>query len=310
MYYKSLFCIIIAFILPQCSIQRPQSKKVIIHQMPLKKLNKAEIVKNSAIPALKDAPITIWIHGTRMSHHILPRFSYSKPGLNHYMQTSSDYYLRLIADTIISSDPNLFIAENFYLFGWTGKLSFEAREIAAHQLYKDLQILRQEFKNKYGKEPYIRIMSHSHGGNVALLLAKIKSQSDFDFAIHELVLLACPVQLKTKQLIKDDIFKKVYSFYSPLDFLQIADPQGIKNFQYPIFSQRLFDSDDKIMQWQIKINNRAFYHLDYILRRFLCNLASVIHQIDKCETNLQGINLACNHEKILKLTTHKKDLIA
>lgn len=252
-------------------------------------------------------PITIWIHGTKLSKHLLPRFSYTLPGLHHYTKTHQKYYIRTISETLIASDPEQFNPDTFYLYGWNGNLSRIEREKAAHQLYQQLKIIRQDYYKKYGVKPYIQILSHSHGGNVALLLAKVKDPADVDFSIDRLVLLACPVQLGTKELITDDIFKKVYSLYSTLDLLQVADPQGLKNKSAPLFSQRLFDPCNKLTQTHMKIYGRSFRHLDFIMRRFLCNIARVLQAIDQID---QKGNQYYRHwhktEKILCLENIKK----
>src|SRR4029079_13288770 len=69
-------------------------------------------------------PITIWVHGTRLAPPgVLETFFHSEPGLNHYSLVDSIYKQRRIAEDIISSDPDYFMTQGFYLFGWSGKLS-------------------------------------------------------------------------------------------------------------------------------------------------------------------------------------------
>ena len=162
--------------------------------------------------------------------------------LHHYEEIAEKYHHRKIAQTLIDNDPDRFCAENFYLFGWSGALSFKERERAARQLYLELKILRQDYKNKYGKEPIIRILAHSHGGNVALLLEQVRDKNDTAFAIEELILLAVPVQTHTMYYTHAPLFKKVYSLYSMFDALQVADPQGLQICKSgsPLFSERLF----------------------------------------------------------------------
>ena len=40
-------------------------------------------------------------------------------------------------------------------------------------------------------------------------------------------MMACPVQAKTMECIKDPMFKRIYSLYSSLDFVQILAPQMV-----------------------------------------------------------------------------------
>ncbi len=60
----------------------------------------------------------------------------------------------------------------FYLFGWSGYLSQKRRRSEAIRLYNQLAEEIQLFKNN-GINPKIRILSHSHGGNLVLNLAGI-----------------------------------------------------------------------------------------------------------------------------------------
>src|SRR5438874_662337 len=77
--------------------------------------------------------ITIFIHGTTGRAQILPiqavahRFK-CKQGLHHWTATGEEFHLRQKASLLIESDPSRFDPEDFYLFGWSGKLSFQARE--------------------------------------------------------------------------------------------------------------------------------------------------------------------------------------
>lgn len=300
---KLVFLSLAIITLSGCTFQKKEPKAIIRHIPLIAKSSQSRAIKSNF--SIEPNRITIWIHGTRMSKHILPRFSYSMPGLNHYTKTSHKYYLRDIADTLIESNPNIFPPETFYLYGWNGALSRSEREKAAHQLYYELKEVREAYVNKHGKEPYIQILSHSHGGNVALLLEKVKDPSDINFSIDRVILLACPVQKNTKNMAHSSVFKKIYSLYSVIDFLQIADPQGLKNRCMPFFSQRHFDHCENITQVHMKINGRSFRHLDFILRRFLRNLVHVIEHIDLMECN--ECHLRNNSiEKILCLESIKK----
>ena len=66
----------------------------------------------------QNPPITIWIHGTRLlPKGMFQKFFYSKPGLHHYATIDPKFHLHKIAATLSASDPYLFPAQTFYLFG-------------------------------------------------------------------------------------------------------------------------------------------------------------------------------------------------
>lgn len=141
---------------------------------------------------------------------------------------------------------------SYYSFGWNGQLSQKARRHAAISLY---QALSQEVAayNARGLSPRVRLICHSHGGNVALNLAGINAAlsgeqfSDPEttanieeikqsleklelsqnlpsqFYIDELVMLATPIQKETEGLAASRFFKQVFTGYSHNDKTQIID---------------------------------------------------------------------------------------
>ncbi len=112
----------------------------------------------------------------------------------------------------------------YYTFGWNGLLSIKERMLEAHNLYKQLTKEVNHLRSK-NLEPWIQLITFSHGGNVALNLAAVKKEknTDPDFVIEQLILLATPIQRETDFLVCDDLFKKVFLFYSTSDTIQNAD---------------------------------------------------------------------------------------
>jgi hypothetical protein len=237
--------------------------------------------KESSKPLDKESKyITIWIHGTKLiPRPILHKIFHSPDGLVPATAFDSQYHLRSIADTLCAADQVKFASEYTFLFGWSGQLGFESREKAAQDLYKQLKPVIKAYIQKHKARPLIRIITHSHGGNVALNLAKIKD--DQDFVIDELILLACPVQEATAELIKDKIFKEVFVIYSAFDLLQIIDPQGLYSYNNtcPLLSKRHFPIQDNIIQTKIKINGRALLHCDFIRLKFIAILPQIIDKM-------------------------------
>lgn len=237
--------------------------------------------------------ITIWIHGSRLlPRPILRTYVYSEPGLQPISILGPTYQLRSIADAITGTDQARFPLDHLYAFGWSGKLSYQLRFEAAVQLYGELKALITKYVQEHKVKPRIRIIAHSHGGNVALNLSVAKPATDSDLQIDELILLACPVQEQTKEYVRDPIFKKVYSIYSSLDMLQVLAPQlyytievlhnkkKMKRTKYPIFSARLFPAQPNLLQVKLKMNGHALMHTDFTDPDFTRYLPIIIDELD------------------------------
>ena len=280
--FLALFSIIIC--LPGCMqiVQKPITRfyNVKNRQIPEEKAIETALDTQEEISA--PPSVTVWVHGTRiLPDGMFEQFFFSKPGLNHYTSIDSKYHQRKLAQTLIDADPELFPADYFYLFGWNGKLSFQEREHAARRLYHDLKIVRENYKNKYGIEPVIRMLAHSHGGNVILLLAQVKDPEDTSFFINQAILMGTPVQKQTKNYACRECFGKVYSLYSMLDILQIIDPQGLQQKEtHALFSERFFPAHEKIEQVAIKVNNRSIMHIEFVKRKFMAQIPTILAEID------------------------------
>lgn len=263
--------------------------------------NTADIRPIEAFENPKEGPwLTIWIHGTRLTPKVFAKhFFHVNKGLHKASELSLKYQHRAIAQTLSDLDTQQFDINNFYLFGWSDKLSFKQRKQAAKELHNALNLLA-DYKNTHGVTPRIRIITHSHGGNVALNLAHFIS--DDHLVIDELVLLACPVQEQTKRLIEKPCFKKLYSFYSTRDMLQVLDPQGMYvedwediDFEKDIFSQRKFSSHPKLKQIEVTYHNRGILHIEFLLINKLCgfikHLPYLLATASANKDPLQKINL-------------------
>ncbi len=229
--------------------------------------------------------ITVWIHGTRLLPDFTFRnFFYTPSAMTHIDNIDQKYHIRKIAERLIEHDPQRFFRDHFYIFGWSGKASFTARKEAACELYKQLNKLAKQYLLTYGHKPKLRIITHSHGGNVALYLPDFKDLNS-ELVVDELILLACPVQEATKKNIADPLFKRCYALYSKVDLLQVIDPQGLykeqKNVPHqPLFSKRLFPANPKLTQARIKINGRYILHVEFLLQRFINNLPELLNKMD------------------------------
>ena len=236
--------------------------------------------------------ITIWVHGTKpqafLPKHLsmftkkMERTLYGcKPGLHKAADLDLQYYQYSLAKELSNVAPEQFQWEHFYIYGWSGKLDPQDRKIAAYELFCALQGLVDDYEKKYGCEPKIVVITHSHGGSVALHMADPEIHSDTPvsvnqktpFTIDKLILLACPVQHYTQALVKSTMFKRIYSIHSHTDMIQVLDPQGLHPFfkmekaanikaafqksvfckkNGPLFSRRHFCVHPKIPQANIR----------------------------------------------------------
>ena len=119
----------------------------------------------------------------------------------------------------------------FYTFGWEGKLKEKNRLASAHKLYVQLEAEISKYDN-----PKVILLTHSHGGNVGLSLARSEENFKRKLVIDKLVLLGTPVQSETRSFINSPVFKKIYNIYSHGDMIQVADIFST----YDFFSKRSF----------------------------------------------------------------------
>ncbi len=229
-------------------------------------------------------PIIVWIHGTKPSSFLpiqlsqrledkMDKFALIPTGLHHI--DTLDWQNRIYALHNALKTSEQFPDHTLYGFGWCGSLAPGARRKAGQNLYQSLKELIAQHKSHYNQAPPITIITHSHGGNVALYLADCAAQED-DLAIDRLILLACPVQEHTKHNINHPLFEKIYSIHSHWDMIQIADPQGLhpwqdalhtflekpsfvelklayqSSFLYPQISERHFPDNPKLKQVSVR----------------------------------------------------------
>lgn len=223
--------------------------------------------------------ITLWVHGTRcFTKPFFKNFFDVPQGLNKAVALPENTHSNYLAKTICAENHSLFSLDHFYMFGWSGALSAKARQEASKALMYEVQTLINAYQEKK-LFPKIRIITHSHGGNVALYLA----EQELSFCIDELILLACPVQEQTKNYISNPLFKQIISLYSPWDLLQVADPQGLSlkelHIHSPLFSKRTFPLQPNLFQVELWYNNRGPMHIEFLLCDSLSCIARLLPTI-------------------------------
>lgn len=221
------------------------------------------IIRNSiAVPGIPmanipDKPtITVWVHGTRFI------FQHSPPGLLHATSLPDGHYLKDYAQELAHWAPHKFPINMFYTFGWSGQMNCKKRVEAARDLYIALINECLAIQQCTGMVPAIRLITHSHGGNVALNLARFQDLYR-GLVIDELIMLACPAQQATQKYIANPMFKAIFHICSLADPAQLMDPEGLYHKGAPFFSQRWFNPYPNLIQASLTINDRSPSHTSF-----------------------------------------------
>lgn len=102
--------------------------------------------------------------------HIKPTFDHSLFGNKKYAAYPLLKAYETIQEWAFPDKEN----NSMYLFGWTGLISQNSRRFEAIRLYNALYEEIARLK-KQGKTPKIRLIAHSHGGNLCLNLAAVRA---------------------------------------------------------------------------------------------------------------------------------------
>lgn len=268
-------------------------------------INKTSLAKPNPSVSSPYHVITVFVHGTKLfTDKILKNFFHSPDGLILASKFDKQYHLRSLADALSGADPKHYPSGTMYLFGWNGDLSFKERMGAAVLLHRELCDVINQYEQKYKVKPKIRIITHSHGGNVVLNMANLKNEQNL--VIDELILLACPVQKETVDFILSPMFKEVFVLYSSTDLLQVIDPQGLYNWSNdrPIFSEREFPAEH-IMQVKIRLNGRSLLHIDFYMEYFFELLPAIMEKIRSWHEDIKKQSNKMYSAKVLSVNTRK-----
>lgn len=231
--------------------------------------------------------ITVYVHGTLFHwRKILAKIpvaadlAYVPDGLTLVKDLDENTVARKMATLFCQKDSERFQMSGFYAFGWSGKLSCKERIKWAQRLAQELEKLSQMYTEKDGIEPIIRVVTFSHGGNVALNLAQFLPE---DMSV-ELILIANPIQNDTEHFVLSDSFSKVYMIYSCKDLMQVIDPihicRSIKNGCEKKISRRFFQYDvEKLKQVCVSVNGRHIGHFE-LFQMFNKHVPDVLKQVD------------------------------
>ncbi len=245
-----------------------------------------------ALNAHKPCPqVTIFVHGTHLTAHMLPKkissfckLIHDKEGLFKANDLPQPYFFRAVLEKMASYNPHFISYDHSYVFVWSGKLSHHERLHAAQELHKSLLALHDSYSAQYPSYT-LTVITHSHGGNVVLNLAQIPAEKPY--LIDRLILLAAPVQKVTADLICSSLFKTIYAPHSHWDMLQILDTQKKSKKEYlqksPLFSQRHFKNS---IVKHINITSsyfgikRGIMHVEFLFSPFIKQMHTIITQAD------------------------------
>lgn len=219
--------------------------------------------------------VTIFVHGSQNMTKLLPsNIWYCKKGLHHISDLPDDSCFVKDAILLQQADCNFFSVEHYYTFGWSGKISFTLREIAGQELFNDLQKLLEKYKADYKIYPKIRFVTHSHGGNVVLNMLNLFPVVNDGIVNLEVVMLACPVQKVTEELIEHTAITRSYIMYSTFDLIQLLDFYKYKDRYY--FPNRCFNTNKaNCTQILVKVNGHRLSHTD-LAHSFVRHIPEVI----------------------------------
>ena len=165
---------------------------------------------------------TILVHGTRlMSKSIEGIMLCTKEGLHPMSSIENKYIEKQDARILDKVSPEQFPIASSFFFGWSGELSYAERSKWGAKLYKVIKSLKS-------KDPtaHIRIVTISHGGNVALAMAQEwnKEKGTIKPVVDELVMLCSPIMNTSEDWAESALFKSIFHLYSHMDLIQTGDP--------------------------------------------------------------------------------------
>lgn len=249
-------------------------------------------------PGLTARPrLNIWIHGTAHPVTMCKKAWYREFGedkLLKFADLRPNGEAYRTARALNQGNMQDFALPDFHFFRWTGLLDYKKREKASMALYHALKKEIQAIFLKTGQKPFVTIITHSHGGNIALNLAQINEQNEGDLQVDRLILLACPVQDRTAKWSEHHTFNKIYAFYSSMDMIQVLAINNLK-----LAGRRFGKNNDKITHVKTSWKHYGLMHNDFKGEYFVAKLPGALKQID------YHINLSKwsrHHDYFLKLS--------
>lgn len=249
------------------------------------------------------AKVTIFIHGSRSAaKYILPQRYQSKLGLHSVSEYTEGSHYWELAETLEEENLKKYSKQNFYIFGWDGALSFNTRKNLAKNLYHEMVTMLNFYKQRDGQSPEVQIMTFSHGGNIALQLSDFLPFIAHEEVLIDLILIGCPVQAATEQMVESSYFSEVAIISSQGDVIQRMDPHNLygpkRDNKTKLFSRRFFDTQDfnestqqKVRQYSVTVNKKTLGHID-LFKSFMVHVPYVLAQKPNIKSNeIMNVNI-------------------
>lgn len=129
-------------------------------------------------------------------------------------------------DMIAQATHRNHVEDAYFLFGHLGLLSREYRRQVAEELYQSLSDTVAQFLKKYWSVT-VTLVVHSHGGGIALNLARAEQKYKRGLVVDNLIMFGTPIQEVTAFQIHDPLFKRVINCYSDGDWVQGLDRMSV-----------------------------------------------------------------------------------
>jgi len=244
----------------------------------------------------QDHSITVFVHGTYLMRKLF-QYSHYRPltycpqGLSLAKDLPKYYHFHRMARGCVNCDSKSYNMDQFYVFGWKSEhVNDHTRNKAAKDLVDQLYDVVFDYYNEYGIVPKVRVLGFSHGGNVVLNMANhLPHYPDIEI---EAWLFGTPIQLVNQNHIYSYCFRKIYSVYSKTDWIQVVDPQGIKNRHADFWSNRTFDENAPCIQVDFLVNGQCISHDYYnqLFQLFPKIKNAIDAQIDNADTGMITVN--------------------
>ena len=228
-----------------------------------------------------------------MSNVMLINIWYCQKGLHHISKLPAESLF--VKDALLLQHGNnaMFDMSHYYTFGWSGKINFAVRQKAGHELYEAIKDVLKKYYEQFGVYPVVRMITHSHGGNIALNMVQELPFFEGGKVELELIMLACPVQKVTENLINHPGISRSYILYSTFDLIQKLDLYKHEGKRY--FPARTFEAaaSSNCYQVLVKINGKRLTHTDFChsIVRHIPEIISAVDQAVAKELYLMECNI-------------------
>lgn len=263
--------------------------------------------KRTSSESAEEHYITVWIHGIDLF-----KSNFYNLGLWPAHTFVENESLFRIGKDLVESDPVRFSSDKLLMYSWAGRFNYEECERAAGMLYDFLTQAVKDYEKQNDYRPKVRIITFSYGGNIVFNLPKFKNPRNM-LIIDELILLAWPVQNDLVYRAKDSMFKKIFNVYSPLDCVQIIDPQGFVCRPFgkaALFTGRRIKRADNVLQASIHLNGRGCGHFGLNGRRFISLFPYVLDELNDWFSFSKEHNLGMKKTRyILSIYTDKNKAV-